>query len=128
MMATESSAGGRRRIRIAGVLLLATGLLGVVLFSADALREEPAIFGVIQAAGAAVVSYGGLRTYRGRSVRSIAAVGVFLGALLLGVAGDAVVRGGFTQPLVDAIFLSIFALPALVAVALLVTGRDNPET
>lgn len=79
MMAIDTSSSARRRPRIAGALLLVTGSVGVVLFAPDALREDPAIFGVLWAVGAAIQFYGGIRTYRGRSAGgSIAAVGISL--------------------------------------------------
>lgn len=113
----------RRKTRIAGLLLIAFGSLGAVLFLVDALNETPATPGVLQAVAAAILAVAGIRTYQGRNYRgTIAAAGIFLAALLLGVTVDAVVRGGFTQPVVDAFFVSLFALPVLIALFLVRTG------
>lgn len=92
------------------MLLIAFGSLGAVLFLVDALNEPPAAPGIVQAVAAAILAVAGIRTYQGRNYReTIAAVGIFLAALLLGVAVGAIVRGGFTQPVVDAFFVSLFA-------------------
>jgi hypothetical protein len=113
----------RRKTRLAGVLLIAFGSLGGVLFLVDALNEPPAAPGVIQAVSAAILAVAGIRTYQGRNYRgTIAAAGIFLAALLLGVAVDAFIRGGFTQPVVAAFFVSLFALPVLIALLLIRTG------
>lgn len=102
---------------------MAFGSLGAILFLVDSLNEDPAAPGLLQAAIAAILAVAGIRAYQGRNYRgTIAAAGIFLAALVLGVAVDAVVRGGFTQPVVDAVFVSLFALPVLVALVLIRTG------
>lgn len=119
----------RRKTRIAGVLMVVFGSLGAVLFLVDSLNENPAAPGLIQAAAAVALAFGGIRAFQGRNYRGTIATGaIFLAALVLGVAIDAVVRGGFTQPLVDAFFFSLFAIPILVALVLIRTGSAEFDT
>lgn len=114
---------GRRKTRIAGFLMIVVGSVGAVLFLLDSLNESPAVTGFLQAAAAVALAVGGIRAFQGRNYRgTIATGGIFLAALVLGVAIDAVVRGGLTQPLVDAFFVSLFAIPILVALVLIRTG------
>jgi hypothetical protein len=113
----------RRKTRIAGLLLIAFGSLGAVLFSVDAMSETPAAPGIVQAVAAAILAFAGVRTYQGRNYRgTMAAAGIFLLALVLGVAADAIIRDGFTQPLIDAVFVTLFALPVILALLLIRTG------
>lgn len=119
----------RRKTRIAGVLMIAFGCLGTVAFLLDSLNEDPAAPGLMQAAAAVILAVGGVRALQGRNYQgTIAAAGIFLAALLLGIAVDAVVKGGFTEPVTDAFFGSLFAIPVLVALVLIRTGSEEFES
>lgn len=119
----------RQKTRIAGGLMIALGSLGAVLFLIDSMNESPAAPGLLQAAAAVALVVGGARAFQGRNYwGTIATGGAFLAALVLGVAIDSIVRGGVTQPVVDAFFVALFAIPVLVALVLIRSGSAEFES